>query len=64
MNTYDLHAALRDGTLAQLPSDAVTPAGLMARNAAGNTPLHVAAKAGRLRDLPAGLLDALCPIEP
>ena len=45
--------AIRQGTLGALPAGELTAAALTARNASGNTPFHLAARNGRLRDLPA-----------
>ena len=56
MDTFDLHAAARHGTLANVPASALTADALTARNAAGNTPLHVAARSGHLREIPGSLL--------
>jgi hypothetical protein len=48
MDNYDLLQAVRDGTVATLPPDMLTPERLVARNASGTTPLHAAAKRGSL----------------
>ena len=53
MENTELHAGLRDGTLSGEALQALPLEQLTARNAAGNTLLHTAAKYGRLTDLPA-----------
>ena len=58
MEEPNLHAAIREGTLFQIPVHQLTVQNLTAPNAAGNTPLHTAARYGRLRELPAEVLTA------
>jgi ankyrin repeat protein len=58
MELPDLSTAMREGGLDRLPPESFAAEHLTARNAAGNTPLHLAAKHGRLRELPAHALTA------
>ena len=58
MAYLDLQAAASAGTLRQFPPSALTAAALSARNAAGNTAMHMAAKYGGLQDLPPALVTA------
>ena len=58
MDTAALLVTLRDGTLTREAAQALTAEQWSAHNASGNTPVHAAAKYGRLRDLPAHVLTA------
>ena len=44
MEESNLHAAIREGTLFQIPVHQLSLENLTAPNAAGNTPLHTAAR--------------------
>ena len=52
METDALLNSIRDGTITRDVALTLSLKQLTARNASGNTPLHAAAKYGRLRDLP------------